>query len=305
MPDRRILHAKLAGISIGKAGLLSGPVGLCGICLRRIRPRISPISTAERDWSSASLRRPEAFISAPGDVHGIRRTTPPPRRWRRTNISPTGFLSAPASPTLGGEYFFLHDRHRAHRPAGHEREDALGIFQKLGGTAFVKPLTGSRGDFAQAIARRSRADPISRRGLAILRRDPDPADRRRDTNTGFSARRRGSLYRAQISARSCWAMACSRSAICWPRTTRPCDPAAFRRLPSQTDTALDTVLPKGERWEIPGRMNLSAGGTMVLEAPRFRGRADAGEEGGPRARASRRRRRPVHRYRRRCRMRCG
>jgi glutathione synthase/RimK-type ligase-like ATP-grasp enzyme len=28
------------------------------------------------------------------------------------------------------------------------------------------------------------------------------------------------------------------------------------------------VLPKGERWDIPGRMNLSAGGTMVLEAPR-------------------------------------
>ena len=34
------------------------------------------------------------------------------------------------------------------------------------------------------------------------------------------------------------------------------------------DASLDVVLPKGERWEIPGRMNLSAGGTMVLEAPR-------------------------------------
>ncbi len=33
------------------------------------------------------------------------------------------------------------------------------------------------------------------------------------------------------------------------------------------DTLLDTILPKGERWEIPGRMNLSAGGTMVLESP--------------------------------------
>jgi D-alanine-D-alanine ligase-like ATP-grasp enzyme len=31
--------------------------------------------------------------------------------------------------------------------------------------------------------------------------------------------------------------------------------------------SLDTVLPKGERWEIPGRMNLSTGGTMVLESP--------------------------------------
>src|SRR4051812_8667425 len=28
-------------------------------------------------------------------------------------------------PALGGEYFFLHDRHQAHRGAGHERDDAL------------------------------------------------------------------------------------------------------------------------------------------------------------------------------------
>jgi D-alanine-D-alanine ligase-like ATP-grasp enzyme len=34
------------------------------------------------------------------------------------------------------------------------------------------------------------------------------------------------------------------------------------------DASLDSVLPEGQRWDIPGRMNLSAGGTMVLEAPR-------------------------------------
>src|SRR5246127_400160 len=54
-------------------------------------------------------------------------------------------------PTLGGEYFFLHPRHRAHRPAGHEREDAIEYLKRIGGTAFVKPLHGSRGDFAQAV----------------------------------------------------------------------------------------------------------------------------------------------------------
>src|ERR1700704_5552148 len=43
-------------------------------------------------------------------------------------------------PTLGGEYFFLHDRRRAHRASGHEREDALEHFKKLGASAFVKPL---------------------------------------------------------------------------------------------------------------------------------------------------------------------
>src|ERR1700730_4654545 len=53
--------------------------------------------------------------------------------------------------TLGGEYFFLHERHRAHRPAGHERDDALGYLRRLGGTAFAKPLQGSRGDFARSI----------------------------------------------------------------------------------------------------------------------------------------------------------
>ena len=55
-------------------------------------------------------------------------------------------------PALGGEYFFLHDRHRAHRPAGHERERRDGVFQEhWARSAFVKPLTGSRGDFAQAV----------------------------------------------------------------------------------------------------------------------------------------------------------
>src|SRR4051794_172330 len=39
--------------------------------------------------------------------------------------------------TLGGEYFFLHQRHRAHRPPGHERVDALVYFRELGGSAFV------------------------------------------------------------------------------------------------------------------------------------------------------------------------
>ena len=60
-------------------------------------------------------------------------------------------LEAAGVPVIGGEYFFLHDRHRAHRPAGHERDDASAYFAGLGASAFVKPLAGSRGDFAQAI----------------------------------------------------------------------------------------------------------------------------------------------------------
>ena len=101
--------------------------------------------------------------------------------------------------TLGGDYFFLDDRRRALRPAGHERADALRYFRTLGASAFVKPLFGSRGDFAQAV-----------HGEAALARyldevsqcydfDPDPAAGPRDRVPGFSARRRGGLYRAEIS----------------------------------------------------------------------------------------------------------
>ena len=62
-------------------------------------------------------------------------------------------------------------------------------------------------------------------------------------------------------------MACVRSANCWPRITKPCSAAAFQPVAAcDRDAALEAVLAKNARWEIPGRMNLSAGGTMVLEA---------------------------------------
>src|ERR1700685_993973 len=74
--------------------------------------------------------------------------------------------------TLGGKYFFLHDRHRAHRPTGHERNDASEYFRILGGAAFIKPLQGSRGDFAQAIHGEASLDrylqEVSRHYDAIL-----------------------------------------------------------------------------------------------------------------------------------------
>ncbi len=53
--------------------------------------------------------------------------------------------------TLGGDYFFLHERRRSHRAPGHEHEDAFAYLRQLGGTAFAKPLLGSRGDFAKII----------------------------------------------------------------------------------------------------------------------------------------------------------
>src|SRR3954468_11378670 len=54
-------------------------------------------------------------------------------------------------PNLGGTYFFLHDRYRSHRAPGRERSDAESYFRALGTHAFIKPLNGSRGDFAQIV----------------------------------------------------------------------------------------------------------------------------------------------------------
>src|ERR1700731_1449000 len=41
-------------------------------------------------------------------------------------------LERAGAATLGGEYFFLHDRHRARRTAGHDRKDALEHFRQSG-----------------------------------------------------------------------------------------------------------------------------------------------------------------------------
>jgi glutathione synthase/RimK-type ligase-like ATP-grasp enzyme len=172
-------------------------------------------------------------------------------------------------PTLGGEYFFLHDRHQAHRGAGHEREDALRYLKKLGGAAFVKPLLGSRGDFAQAVRDEASLvrylDEVSKYYDSVLIQPVVSGDEYRvfllDDEVVYTARKyRPSVWgdgacsiRELLAAHNDALRSCGLS---------PAAPAADR------DASLDIVLPRGERWEIPGRMNLSAGGTMVLEAPR-------------------------------------
>src|SRR4051794_29636630 len=61
-------------------------------------------------------------------------------------------LGAVSIPNAGGNYFFLNERFGKLRSPGHDARDALHYFRTLGSTAFVKPLTGSRGDFAQTVA---------------------------------------------------------------------------------------------------------------------------------------------------------
>jgi len=172
-------------------------------------------------------------------------------------------------PTLGGEYFFLHERHRALRAAGHERESALEYFRKLGAAAFAKPLAGSRGDFAQAIydeaALLRYLDEVSRHYDSILMQPLAAGIEYRvfvlDDEVLYAARKYPPFVLGD-GVRPIGDLLAAHDASLQSRGLSPASATVER------DTSLDAVLPEGARWEIPGRMNLSAGGTMVLEAPR-------------------------------------
>jgi hypothetical protein len=174
-------------------------------------------------------------------------------------------LESAGVATLGGEYFFLHDRHRGLRSLGHERDDALAHFRKLGGAAFVKPLLGSRGDFAQSLYDEAALirylDQVSQYYDSILIQPIVSGIEYRvfllDDEVVYVARK----YPPRLTGdgvRTIRDLLAAHDAVL---RSRGLSPAALKH-----DTSLDTVLPKAERWAIPGRMNLSAGGTMVLES---------------------------------------
>jgi hypothetical protein len=170
--------------------------------------------------------------------------------------------------TLGGDYFFLHERHRAHRVSGHEIDDALNYFKKLGGHAFVKPLNGSRGDFAVAIADETTLvryiGEVSRYYDSILIQPVVSGIEYRvfllDDDVLYSARKYPPFVLGD-GVHSIRDLLVEHNKALQARGLSPVSADDTR------DAALDQVLPKGARWDIPGRMNLSAGGTMVLETP--------------------------------------
>ena len=168
---------------------------------------------------------------------------------------------------LGGEYFFLHDRHRAHRPGGHERENALEHLKKLGGTAFVKPLLGSRGDFARAVHDEASLiaylDEVAGYYDAILIQPLTSGIEYRvfllDGEVLYAARK----YPPSVLGDG---VSTIRELLTAHNRALPSRGLSPVPLADDRDAALDAVLPSGERRDIPGRMNLSAGGTMVLDA---------------------------------------
>lgn len=167
-------------------------------------------------------------------------------------------------PALGGEYFFLHDRHRAHRPAGHERSDAIACFKAMGETAFVKPLTGSRGDFAQAIHGEAALvrylDEVTKYYDSILIQPIVEGTEYRifllDDDALYCARKHPPFV-AGDGVHTLRELLAAHNDVLRARGLSPAS------MPDR-EPSLDAVPAKGERQEIPGRMNLSAGGTMVL-----------------------------------------
>jgi hypothetical protein len=170
--------------------------------------------------------------------------------------------------TLGGDYFFLSGRLRAQRPAGHEREDALAYFSKLQGRAFLKPLTGSRGDYAQAIddeaALALYLDQVAAHYDAILMQPLIRGDEYRvfllDGEVVYSAKKFPPALEGD-GKRSVRDLLTTHNISLKARGLSAIDAAA---IPS---AALDKVLAAGERQEIPGRTNLSAGGHMAFASP--------------------------------------
>jgi hypothetical protein len=168
--------------------------------------------------------------------------------------------------TLGGQYFFLHDRHRAHRPPGHERSDAVACFHALGGAVFVKPLNGSRGDFAQAVETEAALlgylDEVARYHDAIIMQRICTGQEFRifvlDGEILYSARKAppvvtGDGERSVTELLQAAADGYSAHGI--------------SLAPRPDGGPGDDVLAQGEQRAISGRMNRSAGGTMTFAVP--------------------------------------
>jgi hypothetical protein len=170
--------------------------------------------------------------------------------------------------TLGGDYFFLNTRHRAHRPARHEREDAFKYLKGLNSFAFVKPLTGSRGDYAQTIHGEAELDrylgEVAPYYDSVLMQPVASGLEYRifllDDEVVYSARKFPPALEGDGTHRVRDLLKTHNTSL-ESRALSVIDPAAI----SEAD--LDRVLLTGERLEIAGRTNLSAGGDMAFDSP--------------------------------------
>lgn len=170
-------------------------------------------------------------------------------------------------PTLGGRYFFLHDRHAAHRAPGHERSDAIAYFDKLGGSAFAKPLNGSRGDFAQQIdgmnAFIAYLDQVARNYDAVIVQRVCTGREYRifvlDNDIVYCAEK-------TLPAITGDGASSVRQLIAERQSQLNRQGVSSASLPATADD-LDEVLSIGVQRVLSGRMNRSAGGSMAFASP--------------------------------------
>lgn len=169
--------------------------------------------------------------------------------------------------TLGGNYFFLHDRHRAHRAPGHEHEDAYALFRSFGGVAFLKPLNGSRGDFAQLIkdetALTDYLDQVAAHYDAVIMQQIVTGHEYRvfvlDDEIVYSARKLPALITGD-GKRSLRELLSAQETVLSHR-------GISSATAKQPDAALDMVLAEGAPFALTGRMNRSAGAAMEFAEP--------------------------------------
>ena len=136
----------------------------------------------------------------------------------------------------------------------------------LDASAFIKPLQGSRGDFAQPVhgeaALQEYLDRVSRYYDAVLMQRIFSGLEYRvfllDDEVLYTARKYPPAIMGDGANRLCDLLA-EHNAVLQARGLSPV-------TSGDNNPDLTVVLPEGERWEISGRMNLSAGGRMILEA---------------------------------------
>jgi hypothetical protein len=179
-------------------------------------------------------------------------------------------LSAASIPNAGGNYFFLNERFSRLRGPGHDAGDAMLYFRSVGSTAFVKPLTGSRGDFAQTVSSEAELTryiaEVSRYHDAILMQRVYAGREYRifvlDGHILYCARKHepviyGDGRRTVRELIADYARALERNGTS--------STATFHALAAPD---LDRILPSGDSIGLPGRQNHNAGGAMLFENPR-------------------------------------
>lgn len=178
-------------------------------------------------------------------------------------------LDAASIPNAGGNYFFLNERFGKLRSPGHDASDALHYFRTLGSIAFVKPLTGSRGDFAQSVASETELAryiaEVSRYHDSILMQRVHAGREYRifvlEGEILYCARKHepvisGDGKRTIRDLIADYTSELERSGTSSAQTFH-----AFTR------SDLDRIPAPGETVALPGRRNLNARGSMVFENP--------------------------------------